>query len=320
MAKRAFTNAPKIDFNSPASKSSNESSTAAPSLAALQSRISTLSEDNVTLQINGRNVSFKLHVLPPEKIDKASMVFSGNERDQDLLTELSLSDLVPTFKTSGQQFPAIGRVVNGVIEIADGSRRRATAIVTKKPFKVLVGDLSQDDMAWLTKLGNNYQPTSAYERGKRYANRLQYEFENNISSLAKAEGVDRKIITRNIKVATLPIEVMKAFPAPHDLSAKSGEVLANLYENNKDELMLAAIDFSSRRLAGENINGDEVLSMLKAAAKKTEDKKEVVKDFGTGVKAIYRGKSVSIQMNSVPDSLLKELEAVLDKYKTQSGE
>ncbi|WP_337049785.1 ParB/RepB/Spo0J family plasmid partition protein [Serratia fonticola] len=317
MAKRAFTNAPNIDLNTPVKKLSNDATTAAPSLAALQSRISTLSEDGVTLQINGRNVFFKMHVLSSEKIEKASMVFSGNERDQDLLTELSLSDLLPTFKTSGQQFPAIGRLVNGIIEIADGSRRRAAAIVTKQSFKVLVGELSNDDMTWLTKLGNNYQPTSAYERGKRYARRLKDEFENNISALAKAENVDRKIITRYIKVATLPVDVIKSFPAPHDLTAKGGEALSIICKENKESLLSAAKSIIESRISGEVIDGDKTFSLLKSCVVKDGKPKEVVKEFGSGIKAVYRGKTVAIQMNDAPESLLKEIEKVLDKYKNQ---
>ncbi|STI62479.1 plasmid-partitioning protein [Escherichia coli] len=48
-------------------------------------------------------------------------------------------------------------------------------------------------------IGNDYRPTSAYERGQRYASRLQNEFAGNISALADAENISRKIITRCIK-------------------------------------------------------------------------------------------------------------------------
>ncbi|KKZ18126.1 hypothetical protein AAY84_12310 [Serratia marcescens] len=319
MAKRAFIkNAPQIDLGSaPENKFQHESKVAAPSVSALQSRVTAMSGDTVTLQINGRDVTLKMRVIPGEKTGQATMVYAGNERDQELLTESALADLIPTFKEAGQQFPAIGRMVNGIVEVADGSRRRATAILTKQPFKILIGELSNDDMAWLTKLGNDYQPTSAYERGKRYARLLKYEYDNNISALAKSEGVDRKIITRNIKVATLPIEVLKAFPAPHDLSARSGENLAALYKYNKNELIVAATDIFNRRISGEVINGEETLSQLKSSIVKNDKKKKVIKDFGAGVKAIYYEGSVSIQINDAPEYLLKELEEVLGRHKNK---
>jgi hypothetical protein len=44
-------------------------------------------------------------------------------------------------------------------------------------------------MAALSRLGNDYRPTSAYERGLRYTSRLQNEFAGNISALADAENI-----------------------------------------------------------------------------------------------------------------------------------
>ncbi|MCV5433643.1 ParB/RepB/Spo0J family partition protein, partial [Escherichia coli] len=92
-----------------------------------------------------------------------------NERDQELLTEDALDDLIPSFLLTGQQTPAFGRRVSGVIEIADGSRRRKAAALTESDYRVLVGELDDEQMAALSRLGNDYRPTSAYERGQRYA-------------------------------------------------------------------------------------------------------------------------------------------------------
>lgn len=73
---------------------------------------------------------------------------------------------VPSFLTSGQQNPAFARKTAGIIEVADGSRRRKTAIITGCDYRVLVGDLDDEQMQWLSQVGNDYRPTSAYERGK----------------------------------------------------------------------------------------------------------------------------------------------------------
>ncbi len=67
---------------------------------------------------------------------------------------------------------------------------------TESDYRVLVGELDDEQMAALSRLGNDYRPTSAYERGQRYASRLQNEFAGNISALADAENISRKIITR----------------------------------------------------------------------------------------------------------------------------
>lgn len=38
------------------------------------------------------------------------------------------------------------------------------------------GDLNDEKMTALSRLGNDYRPTSAYERGKHYVYRLENEF------------------------------------------------------------------------------------------------------------------------------------------------
>ncbi len=113
----------------------------------------------ITLPVCGRDVKFILEVLRGDSVEKTSRVWSGNERDQELLTE---EDLIPSFLLTGQQTPAFGRRVSGVIEIADGSRRRKAAALYESDYRVLVGELDDEQMAALSRLGNDYRPTSAY--------------------------------------------------------------------------------------------------------------------------------------------------------------
>ena len=100
-----------------------------------------------------------------------------------------------------QTKPAFGRRVSGVIEIADGSRRRKAAALTESDYRVLVGELDDEQMAALSRLGTIIAQQVLYERGQRYASRLQNEFAGNISALADAENISRKIITRCINTA-----------------------------------------------------------------------------------------------------------------------
>lgn len=160
---------------------------------SLIARVGAMARGNaISLPVCGREVKFTLEVLRGDSVESASRVWSGNERDQELLTEDALDDLIPSFLLTGQQTPAFGRRVSDVIEIADGSRRRKAAILTESDYRVLVGELDDEQMAALSRLGNDYRPTSAYERGLRYTSRLQNEFAGNISALADAENISRR--------------------------------------------------------------------------------------------------------------------------------
>ncbi len=105
---------------------------AAPMVDSLIARVGAMARGNaISLPVCGREVKFTLEVLRGDSVESASRVWSGNERDQELLTEDALDDLIPSFLLTGQQTPAFGRRVSDVIEIADGSRRRKAAILTK---------------------------------------------------------------------------------------------------------------------------------------------------------------------------------------------
>lgn len=89
-------------------------------------------------------------------------------------------------------------------------------------------------MAALSRLGNDYRPTSAYERGLRYTSRLQNEFAGNISALADAENISRKIITRCINTAKLPKSVVALFAHPGELSARQVKPFRRLLQIKKN--------------------------------------------------------------------------------------
>lgn len=140
--------------------------------------------------------------------------------------------------------------MSGVIEIADGSRRRKAAALTESDYRVLVGELDDEQMAALSRLGNDYRPTSAYERGQRYASRLQNEFAGNISALADAENISRKIITRCINTAKLPKSVVALFSHPGELSARSGDALQKPLQIKRNYLSSRHLTFMSRKKLG----------------------------------------------------------------------
>ncbi len=136
---------PKHTLNTQPVGDTSLSTPAAPMVDSLIARVGVMARGNaITLPVCGRDVKFTLEVLRGDSVEKTSRVWSGNERDQELLTEDSLDDLIPSFLLTGQQTPAFGRRVSGVIEIADGSRRRKAAALTESDYRVLVGELDDD--------------------------------------------------------------------------------------------------------------------------------------------------------------------------------
>ncbi|EKC6562563.1 ParB/RepB/Spo0J family plasmid partition protein [Salmonella enterica] len=312
-------NAPKINFDSApkATITAADNKPTAPAVANLSERVRNMVGNHVTLPVCGRDVTFTLETVAAEMVERATMVWSGNERDQALLTQAALDDLIPSFLTSGQQNPAFGRKISGIIEVADGSRRRQTAIYTHSEYRILVGDLDDEQMAWLSTIGNNYRQTSAYERGKRYARRLKNEFGDNVSKLAEAENISRKIIMRCIKTAELPREIIALFSNPNELSARAGESLAKVYKGNEDAVLAFAQHLAKRQKGGESFETDEVLKQLHDVAEKPTKPATRERLFGKGIKAKYKGDSVSFQLNNVSPVVIQKIETLLKEYQEE---
>ncbi|EAO5034271.1 chromosome partitioning protein ParB, partial [Salmonella enterica] len=56
----------------------------------MSERVRNMVGNHVTLPVCGRDVTFTLETVAAEMVERATMVWSGNERDQALLTQAAL--------------------------------------------------------------------------------------------------------------------------------------------------------------------------------------------------------------------------------------
>ncbi|MHA1066864.1 ParB/RepB/Spo0J family plasmid partition protein [Enterobacter ludwigii] len=305
----------------PVTSVETEQAPAAPMVDSLIARVGAMARGNsIVIPVCGRDVKFTLETVMSTLVESTTRVWAGNERDQELLTEESLDDLIPSFLVTGQQNPAFGRRVAEGIEVADGSRRRKTAILTSSDYRVLVGELDDEQMDALCKLGNDYRPTSAYERGKRYTARLRKEFANNISALAAAENISRKIITRCVNTAKLPKELIALFAHPGELSARAGDALQKSFSEKEDLLLQEVRQLAERKTAGIIFEADEVIQLLNNALKNGPNSRTNVstrQQIVNGATAIYKGDKVMFQLDRtiLPRYVIEQIEALLNTLK-----
>lgn len=308
--------------SSPVSKES-ENAPAAPMVDALISRVGALTKGNtIFLPVCGREVKFTLETLAAPRVEKETRVWIGNERDQELLNESSLDDLIPSFLSSGQQNPALGRRVNGTIEVADGSRRRMAAITTGSEYRILIGDLDEEQMDALCRLGNDYRPTSAYERGKRYSRLLEDKFNGNVSALAEKENLSRISILRCMNTAKLPRELVSLFAHPGQLSARAGEQLANFFEKNEYVLLSNIRALAQKKSAGELLEPEDIIRSVQSLSleKSVQKPQSIRKKFAPGASAKYQGDKliVSLDTSKIPEDVVKRIEAILSELNVKT--
>lgn len=192
-----------------------------------------MSGNGITKKLhNGRTVNLKRVVVKADEVSKVS-VFRSNERIQDMLNPEAVADIYPSIKAGGVDDEPIGRKVDGGIEIADGSRRRYAAYLAGVDLPVLVGDLTDDEMEFISEVRNYHKKPSAYERGKKWQRWLEQGKYSSQLDLSNSMNIDRTEIIRCIRVAELPREIIDAFPTVNHLTVDAGVKLHKFLESNQ---------------------------------------------------------------------------------------
>jgi len=179
---------------------------------------------------SGTQARFTLTKILHDDIETQTFVDAAvNGRDQSFLTPESISDISRTIKLQ-QFFPAIGREVEGRIEILDGSRRRAACIFNGTPFEVLItkDELTLADARQLAVYIQTAKEHTLRELGKRL--KLMYPDDMNQADIAAAEGLSPAKVTRAFQAASVPDEIISVFPSVSELSITDYQTLLEIAE------------------------------------------------------------------------------------------
>lgn len=220
--------------------------------------------ERVFILKSGAEARFTLTKVLHDDIETQTFVdASVNGRDQHFLTQESVSDISRTIRLQ-QFFPAIGREVEGRIEILDGSRRRAACIFNDTPFEVLVtrDALSLADARQLAVDVQTAKEHTLRELGKRL--KLMYPGEMKQSDIALAEGLSAAKVTRAFQAAAVPDEIIGVFPSVNELSISDYQSLLEV----ADKARAKNINFEDLA-AGvlKRLNKDDVSGLDDAALK-----------------------------------------------------
>lgn len=179
---------------------------------------------------SGRKIRFTLIRVPAPDLERTTfVVLENNGRDQSALTAESLKDITRTLRFQ-QFFPAIGVRKNGVIEILDGSRRRASAILSKCGLDVLTTDedLTPSEARALAKDIQTAREHNIREVGLR----LQTMKNSGMSQkdIAEVENLSQASVTRALQAASVPQELISFFPVQAMLSFADYKTLLGIEE------------------------------------------------------------------------------------------
>lgn len=244
------------------------------------SALSDTSPDSSLEQIftlsTGRKAVFTLQTIPANEVENNTYVLQEtNGRDQSGLTPESLKDITTTLRLQ-QFFPCIGIQREEGIEIIDGSRRRASAILCHTPLNVMVTkSLITADEA--RKLAKDIQ--TAKEHNIREVGLRLLALKNTGMSqkeIARLEGLSEAKVTRAIQAALVSPVLVSVFPVQSELGFADYKTLSTLEEllNDKDISLDSLLETTAPEinliLADDLLAEDEIKNrIIKILARET---------------------------------------------------
>lgn len=244
------------------------------------SALSDTSSDSSLEQIftlsTGRKAVFTLQTIPANEVENNTYVLQEtNGRDQSGLTPESLKDITATLRLQ-QFFPCIGIQREEGIEIIDGSRRRASAILCHTPLNVMVTkSLITADEA--RKLAKDIQ--TAKEHNIREVGLRLLALKNTGMSqkeIARLEGLSEAKVTRAIQAASVSSVLVSIFPVQSELGFADYKTLSTLEEllNDKDISLDSLLETTAPEinliLADDLLAEDEIKNrIIKILARET---------------------------------------------------
>ncbi|HAS6055303.1 TPA: ParB/RepB/Spo0J family partition protein [Vibrio vulnificus] len=271
-------------------------------------------------KVMGQEVTFTLEAIPAKKIEQSTMVWLSNERDQELLDQYSLEHMVDTYKQYGQETPAIGRVECGIIQVADGSCRRFLSKFLNQDYYIWVGDLTDEQMNYLTDVGNQYRAPSAYENGQkalRYLNQGKTQEE-----AANLVGKDRRVMMRDVKTAQLPKSFIKAFKSPCDLTARKGAALFDMYCKLTEQQQEGVAAFCEQWFSDKSKNTtEELIDAFITKCGASIEKAELAKprELAMGATILVKNGKATINIPNASEAVLKKVEDFISKTLSQDA-
>lgn len=286
---------------------------------------------------SGKTAVFHFVHVPADELDSQTFVrFSVNGRDQNALTPESLTDITRTIKLQ-QFFPAIGYRSNGRIEILDGSRRRAAALLCHVGLNVLVTEtsISNDDARQLAADIQTAKEHNLREIGLRLL-KLRDEGMSQ-KEIAFSEQFSAAKVTRAIQAASVPDDIITLFPVQSELTNSDYRVLLIIdklitAKNLPREMILSDMNKKIYELTNKGkIAPDELKKTILTELKTLTDnlilktKPEAVRvtalrefsDKNTYARKRTKGRGFCYEFNRVPKALQDELDEGVRSIITQ---
>lgn len=183
---------------------------------------------------------------------KVSEIVPNPWQPRQLFGEAKLSQLAESIREAGLVQPIVVRRNGAGYQIVAGERRwRAHKMIEKETIKVLIVDLSDEEMAMLALVENVAREDLSDFEISRSIRRTEKEFPNR-KRMAEALGISRAELYRYLAFAELPDFIIKDLDVqPRLLGAHAAQDVASALRQREGDAVLIAQDIWAKVVAGD---------------------------------------------------------------------
>lgn len=280
---------------------------------------------------SGQKAVFVLKQIEADDVDgKTFVIQERNGRDQSALTPESLNDICKSLPLQ-QFFPAIGIQHGDRIEILDGSRRRAAALLCHCGLNVLVtqASISPEDARTLAQDIQTAKEHNLREVGLQLLKLRDSGLSQ--KEIAEQRGLSQAKVTRAIQAASVSQELVSLFPVQSELSyadyksllavsesvVAQGKTVADLIQLVADDIS----DVGADQLLSSEENKDQIIRIVRKQSQSmiapvSKDKAIVSQLWSFDDKDRYarkkvKGRTFTYEFNRLSRELQDELDSVI---------
>ncbi|KZN69673.1 ParB N-terminal domain-containing protein [Pseudoalteromonas luteoviolacea] len=210
-----------------------------------------------------RQIKLICKVIPWHNIDKDTSVYGKNRREQSLLNEKSVADILPAIREDGKNMhPALCWKQGTSMLVLSGSRRRKACLLAKADYVVFCSeDFTEDDAKALAVSSDQYIAPSLWELGKAYVQTRQKLQDSgkkgSYREIAGLEGVSHTAVADSIKAfEQIDREIVLMYPTPNHLGREVAKKLINALKESPEQFAgkvsgLAHAEFQTEPMSDE---------------------------------------------------------------------
>jgi ParB family chromosome partitioning protein len=179
-------------------------------------------------------------------------------------------------------------------EIVFGHRRHRACLELGLPVLAFVEEVSDQDLfKEMDRENRKRADLSPWEQGRMYRRALTEELFSSLGELSKELGIDKGNISKALKLADLPGDVVNAFPSPLELQFRWAKLLNDALQSDPEGVLARAKEIVEDKETKRT--GKEVLESLLGVSTQAPNVQAIVVEGKQLAKIIVDNGRVSVQ-------------------------